>query len=659
MKTQRRLFNARRLAALVAGLGAIAGVLPAAAPAYASAPHEARGAQNYTFAFQDADVNQIAAAILGQALGVNYSVDPSVTGQMTFRIDRRLTREQLLEAFEAALSANGVVLVRQGDTLLLTSRDKAKGSTTMRTMAEGSHHAGYETLAVPLSYASASEVAKALSSISPNNVVVYVDDKAGLIVLGGTGDELEAAVKTIHVFDHSGLESAKIRWFELGQAPAVTVAAELDKVLQASGSTNVAVVPLKRLNGLFVFARTTQVLDEVSEWVAKLDVPSKEAASGIYVYHPRNAAAEGLAQSLNALLNGQALPQTGAATTTTARTGASSAGFVMGDGLTPAAPIAVAPAVPASAVAASSVGGSGDDPVRISYDKDSNSLLIQCSAGRWIQIQKLLDDVDHAPAQVLIEASIVEVTLTNDFRFGVDWSALGAGGKLTVASVETNSAGTIGPQYPGFAVTLLDKNIMAALNTLGAKTDVQVVSAPKIMALDNHTAKLQVGDQVPVVTQSSQATTAPNSPILSSVDYRSTGVILSVTPRVAGDDRIFLDIVQEVSSVGTTTSSDIDSPTISQRHLESSLILNNGGVVALGGLISTQRSASDGGVPYLKDAPVVGNLFKTEKKGGNRTELIVLLTATVVKGQPDADRALGRLEADMKEIEQRGLLGAP
>ena len=629
----------------------------APALAHATPARESRAAQSYTFAFQDAEIGQVAAEILGQTLGVTYSVDPAVTGKMTFRIDRRLTREQLLEAFEAALASNNIALVRQGDSLFLTPREKAKGAATMRTLSEGIHHAGYETLAVPLSYATPSEVAKALSAISSSNLVVYVDDKAGLLILGGTGEELEAAVQTIHVFDHSGLESAKIRWFELSQAPAQTVASELEKVLQASGAGAVTVIPLKRLNGVFVFARTPQALDQVADWISKLDVPSKAQAGAFFVYHPKNASAEKLAQALNGFLNGQ--PGYAGAPQATPSSSAAPAipGPPLGGAVTSMpAPVYQAAAAPTGSFSVGQSGGSGDDdPMKIGVDKESNSLLIQASAGRWLQIQKILDEIDRAPPQVLIEASIVEVTLTNDFRFGVDWSTLGAGGKLTVASIETN-AGTIGPQFPGFSVTFLDKNIMAALNTLRSRSAVEVVSAPKIVALDNHTAKLQVGDQVPVVTQASQATTAPNSPIVSTVDYRSTGVILSVTPRVTGDDRIFLDITQEVSAVSATTTSGIDSPTISQRHLESSLILNNGGVVALGGLISTGRTASDSGVPWLKDTPVVGRLFKTDKKNGNRTELIVLLTATILKDRGDTDRVMTRLEADMREIEARGLL---
>ena len=136
----------------------------------------ARDAGDYTFAFNDADISQVAQEILGAALQLPYTIDPEVTGKMSFRIDRRLTKAQLLEAFEAALEGSDVAMVRQGDMLILKPRAKAKGSGTLRTLSEGVHGAGYQTMAVPLSYASPSEVAKALQSVGSADIVVFADD---------------------------------------------------------------------------------------------------------------------------------------------------------------------------------------------------------------------------------------------------------------------------------------------------------------------------------------------------------------------------------------------------------------------------------------------------------------------------------------------------
>jgi len=165
-----------------------------------------------------------------------------------------------------------------------------------------------------------------------------------------------------------------------------------------------------------------------------------------------------------------------------------------------------------------------------------------------------------------------------------------------------------------------------------------------------------VGDQVPVVTQSAQNTTAAGSPVVNSVNYLSTGIILSVTPRISGDGRIFLDVDQEVSSASETTTSGIDSPTIQQRSLSTTLILDDGAVAALGGLISSEKNKSQTGIPYLQDVPGVGALFRTTTNNTNRTELIVLITAKIIKDRPSAQRVLADLLADMTEVRSRGLL---
>jgi len=618
-------------------------------------PHNTEAAATYAFAFQNADISAVAEEILGQAIGVPYSIDPSVNAKLTFRIERRLTKEQLLKAFEATLATQDIVLVRQGDNLLITSRAKANGSSGFASSAEGLHRAGYQTLAVPLSYATPSEVAKALEAISPNShVVVYLDDKTGLLVLGGTGDEIDAVLQTIRVFDRSGLEGGKIRWFELSQVSASTVANDLDRIFQAAGASNITVIPLARLNGIFVVARTPTVLDQVANWVGQLDVPSKDVAPSLWVYKPRNLAADSLAVTLGSVLPNASVSSSGSSQPSLRNDASQLSSHGDASQGAPRADAMQAPAAPQATASSSGPSSADPDAVRLGVDTDANTLVVSAPLYRWLQIQKILDQIDKTPGQVLIEASILEVNLSNEFRLGVDWSVLANSGRLTVESIPTGA--TAAPTLPGFAVTFLDNNIAAAVSALRSRTDVEILSAPKIVALDNHVAKLQVGDQVPIVTQSAQTTTAAGAPVIDSVTYQSTGIILNVIPRITGDDRVMLDVDQEVSSVAQTTTSSINSPTIQQRQFQSSVIVSNGATIALGGLISSNKTYSDGGIPYLKDAPVVGALFRSTDNNLRRTELIVLITASIIKDQSDADRLLGRLLADMKDVDIRDLV---
>lgn len=618
---------------LLSGLGAAAG---AAAPARA-----AEQAQSYAFAFKDAELSMVAEEILGRALGISYSIDPSANAKISLRVERRLTRSQLLETFEATLAANDIAMVRQGETVVLTARSKARAGVGVRASPEGRGRAGYEVVSVPLAFAKPSEVSKAFEAVGSANMVVYADDTSNLLVLGGTPKELEAALQTLKVFDRGGLQGSRIRWFPMTHASATQVSGDLAQVLQASGASGVSIVPLRRLNGVFAFARTDALLDEVGRWVERLDIPTRDEASSLWVYRPRNVSAESLSRTL-AMVLGVDAPQAVSPM----------APSVAGQG---SSQIAGAQPPPAAAPIVGISGTLGEGDVRVGVDPESNSLLISAAPAQRAQIQKILDEIDRTPSQVLIEAKILEVTLTDEFRMGVDWSVLGEGGKLTVTSTGSSS-GTVAPTLPGFAISFIDDDIKAALDLLGGKTNVQIMSAPRIVAVDNRKAFLQIGDQVPIVVRSSQDSGVVGAPVVANIEYRNTGIILEVTPRINGEDRIMLTITQEVSSVSKTTTSGIDSPTIQQRRMESSLLIRDGGTVALGGLISSTRNASDSGVPLVKDIPLIGSLFKTQGTDGRRTELIVLLSVHIMRDDASAERVMGDLLADMTEIQARGLL---
>ena len=632
-------------------------VVAAAGPgrAFAAEPlahaERARG-DTYTFVFHDAAISQAADEILGRTLGLGYTLDTDVSGKLSLRIDQRLTKAQLLEAFESALAANGVVIVRDGERLTLTTRAKARQASDIHMAGDHSLEGGYEVVALPLTYATPSEVGKALEAMGREDMVVYTDDKLGLIVLGGSERELAAAQQTLKLLDQSGFQDSRIRWFDLNTAPAQTVADELHQILQAAGATGVTVLPLKRLNGILVFARTGKAIDEVAAWLARLDMASKEEQSNLFIYRPQNLAADSLATTLNSVVGGGG-GDTSSAPSLPGQSSASS-GPPSSAKSGPAPPGASAPA-PVAGPGVSIAAPAGADGVRIGVSKESNTLIITCTPSKWLQLKRILDEIDHRPGQVLIEASILEVTLTNELQLGVDWQVVGAGGKLNVASI-ANAAGVVAPTFPGFSLTYLDKNIEAAVTALKSMTEVEVISAPKIVAIDNKTAKLEVGDQVPITVQSSQGTLTPNAPLISSTEYRDTGVILNVTPRIAGDDQVVLDIDQEVSSVAKTTSSGIDSPTIQQRKLQSTLFLKDGSSVALGGLISDNRSKTNSGVPWVKDLPVVGAAFRSTDHSINRTELIVLITAKIMKDTASEQRVMTELVADMKDIQAHGLL---
>lgn len=248
----------------------------------AATAQTAQRVQNYTFAFRDADVAQVAEEVLGRGLGVSYTVDPSANAKVSFRLEQRLTPAGLLQAFENSLATNGLVLVRQGESILITTREKARASGGARANASGG--AGYRVVPAQIGSAVPSEIAKALQAMGSGETVVMSDDKTGVLMIGGTAREIEAAQQAIKMLGEGAASTSKTRWITLNHVSATTVAAELETVLKPAGITNVEVAALERLNGVMLFARTDEALEAATNWVGRLDVATDDDGSPLWIF---------------------------------------------------------------------------------------------------------------------------------------------------------------------------------------------------------------------------------------------------------------------------------------------------------------------------------------------------------------------------------------
>jgi general secretion pathway protein D len=271
--------------------------------------------------------------------------------------------------------------------------------------------------------------------------------------------------------------------------------------------------------------------------------------------------------------------------------------------------------------------------IKIVADEINNALVILSNENEYRMIEAALQRLDIVPLQVLIEATIAEVTLNDQLRYGLQWFFSAGSSDL---SFTPNETGVIAPVFPGFNYVFSNVDARVVLNALSDVTDVNVLSAPQLVVLDNRTARLSVGDQVPIPLRSSVSTIDPNAPIINDIDYRDTGVILRITPRVNAGGLVNLNIAQEVSDVTRTVSSNIDAPTIQQRTIQSTVAVHDGDSVALGGLIRDIRSNGATGIPVLSNIPILGNLFKTTTEQQRRTELLILITPRVIGSRAQA-----------------------
>ena len=310
-----------------------------------------------------------------------------------------------------------------------------------------------------------------------------------------------------------------------------------------------------------------------------------------------------------------------------------------------------APRVVPAAVADAT--GRGDRP-QFMADTGANAILAWATGREYEVIAEALTRLDLTPLQVIIEGTVIEITLRDALRFGLQYF-IESGEFSSIFTRGTNQTG-VNPLLPGLGVSIGTFNdSKVVIDALSELTDVRVVSSPQIMVLDGGTARLHVGDQVPVVTRASSTTVTDSTRIVNEIEYRDTGVTLKVTPKVKASGVVQMEIVQEVSDVVPTTTSGIDSPTIQQRSISSQTAVDSGQTVLLAGLIREENTKSDTGIPGLRRLPVVGPLFGTTNRNAERTELVVLITPRVIRGRADAADATRELLKLYKGVlEDRG-----
>jgi general secretion pathway protein D len=663
----------RSEAAIYPGSGELLGPPPAAPVSDVAANDE-----GISFNFVNADIRDVAREILGEQMHVGYAIDPKVQATITAQTGGPIRRDAVIPAFESMLRSNGLALVQsRGLYRIAAMDDAAKAGLGAPSIQD---RAGYGIRLFPLRYASADELKNVFESFMPAGATLKADTSRNLLIASGPMADLDGLAGLIGQFDVDWIAGMSFAIFPLKVGEAKDVGNELDSIFGDSGSGPLAglvrIVPIERLNSILVISPQRQYLAQVKTWVDRLDYGDDQTTPRLFEYRVQNSRAADLAAVLTRLLSaGQvstvrpevapgaqaAMLMTqeaaGTAATPPRGTGPSAAGVQPGvlQG-TPAGALSQAyGGLPTGQLATGGVGNPlspelatgfgaagptvpGLPPVRVVADEKNNALVIYAQPRHYKMIQDVIRRLDVVPTQVLLEATIAEVTLNDSLSYGLQFFLQRGANRFTL----TNSRSGVGTSadvsgiFPGFNYVLSTQTTRAILSALSSITHVNVISSPQVLVLDHQTAALQVGDQVPIVVQSAQSVVTPGAPIVNSIEYRSTGVVLRVTPRVNSTGLVTLDIDQEVSDVTKTTTSTIDSPTITQRRIVSSVIVQAGETVALGGLIKDDQRNIRNGIPLLEDIPVVGALFRSTTNSTARTELLVLLSPRIIRDQRQA-----------------------
>ncbi|TPM16320.1 type II secretion system secretin GspD [Mesorhizobium sp. B2-3-5] len=582
------------------------------------------GAGQYELNLVNASVADAAKAVLGDALHVNYVVDPRVQGTVTLQTSKPVSKDALSDILESALAVNSAGIVKRGGTYQIVPLSETLSSTPSVSVPSVSPSGpGVKVQVLQLQYIAADEMKTILEPITRQGSVLRVDPTRNLITVAGNNNDLDAIREAVSVFDVDWMRGMSVALHPLKASKPSAVATELDSIFGTKGGPGaklIQFIPNDRLNSVLVITSRPAYLTRAATWIAKLDRLAETNEDQLFVYQIQNRPAKELAEVLSSVLGTSVKTQGGSSGVNVSPDQTPIA--MQSDGVTPA------PLTGPSPAGEFAPDGQPKPHATVVADIENNALLIQTTARDYERIQQILTKVDVLPTQVMLEAVIAEVTLNDDLKYGLRWFFENGGTKVSLSDVAKGAAAAA---LPGFNWSYATDNIQVTLNALSKVTDVNVISAPTIIALNNQKAILQVGDQVPILTQQSQDTTGGAAPIINSVQMKDTGVILTVTPRINNAGRVMLDIQQEVSNVTTTTSSDINSPTIQQRKIQTRVLVNDGESLALGGLIQQNNSVDRSQVPILGDIPIIGNAFKQKDDGIKRTELIIFIRPHVVR----------------------------
>ena len=599
--------------------------------------------------FEQAPLTEVIHAIMGDILGLDYIVEHPINGEVTVRTRTPVPRDQLLEILESLLQANKALMIRDKEGRYFISGSSEMSKLNPNFSAASTNTVGYNNVIVPLQYIGAKNMAEILRPVADESAFVLIDPVRNLLVLGGTSNQLAGWQEIITSFDVDLLKGMSVGIFPIENSSVADIDAALASLLGKEGGEGaletaggigsmIRIIPIERLSSIMVVTPRAHYLERVRTWIERLDqAPDANAERRLYVYEIQNSDAAHVADLLSSIFSGAS---------STGRSGKAG----VAPGYTPeqvTSSMGESSTKPRAAAQTKNVAV-GD--VQIVADDENNALLIYATSREYQKMQTALAQLDVAATQVVIEASIIEVTLTDSTKYGLEYSVQGSlGGGWS--GVARQALGVIAPGS-GFSYSVVNGSgdIRVVLNALARDDLLNVISSPSLMVLDNHTASIQVGDQVPI---QSSTTVSDGGTTLSSIIYKDTGVHLAVTPQVNAGGLVTMDIEQSVTDVGPIDVA-TDQRTFLERKVTTRVAVRSTESVVLGGMIRENKSEGSSGIPILHNLPLIGPLFGTKNASGRRTELIVIITPRAIYsdvGLRDMSREMRRQMRGLKLID--------
>ncbi len=640
----------------------------------------------YTFNFDDADLGEVAKVILGDTLKVNYVLNPKVTGKVTLQTTQPLTTEELLPTLEMVLRMNNAALIKDGSIYRI---EPVADALFKADLTVSGQQVGYQMRVIPIRYVAVHDLVEVIKPLVQEKTILSVDKTKNIMVVSGSPDEISRVLDMVETFDIDILNGRSFGLFPLTHADPESLIKELEEVFAKSGNESefFRFVPIERINAVLAITHQPKYLRDIESWVFRLDKAKSASGGGVNVYKVQHSDAEELAATLNEIFTGAAR-QDAAARVAPGKTAAEitgrAAGGAGGAGVGGAAGAGGAGGAGVGGVGAGvggvgGVGGAGGESpsriasartasgrtrtrtplgmggtvrvanvenVKIIADRSNNALIIVATPREYDVVLPVIKQLDILPLQVLIDATIVSVDLTDELRYGVQWFLQHGNDSISSGSTGTTlgsiaSAGGAAFATGGLSMVYNSGAVKALLSSLATKNSLNVISSPSLMVLNNQTARINVGDQVPVQTSAAAVPIAGGAgggfAVQNTIQYIDTGVTLEVRPRVNANGMVIMGVSQIVSNVKETLTGVTTTATIGKKEIESSVAVQDGETIVLGGLINETDEFNRSGIPWFYQVPWLGSLFGTTLDNISRTELVVLITPRVVRSRVDSN----------------------
>jgi general secretion pathway protein D len=590
--------------------------------------------------FDNADIYEVIQ-VMAETLNLNYIIDPQVKGVVNIRSGDKISLEHLYDVFKKILNMNGLDIRQEGEYEYIFVAKQLSSPIIFDAKQIGS-------LKDSPRMVSSTEATKLINPYLSNRGSIFDLANQNIIILTDFEAKIIDALVLLARIDISPLSSLQVRLIKVEQAPLFTVYDELNEILNAlkinrKDHEGVTITPLERVNSLLLLSSNEELLNSTDKWIRELDVIPAQGRDNIYIYNVRNSVASELESLVSSLIGIQSESKKTSTKEKKSSTSQAKGADTKSTGAGKSSQRREKPSSPSLDFAG--------EPILLA-DDSRNIILIRGMPSDYQRILKLLERLDNLPRQVLIEVVIAEVRLSDAWQLGVEWTLQNKfsynNGDYT-SILQTNFDNV--PGQFGFTFSILDNmdNAKAILHALAGENDLNLLSSPHVMVLNNETATVNVGQEVPIATSQTVSSDITVQDV-QTIQYRDTGIILTVTPRINDDGIIIMEIEQQVSAISDETVSGIDSPLFRNRQLKTKLAVKDGQPILMGGLIDSETTKTESGVPGLKDVPLLGWLFKYESEKTVKQELLILITPYVIDSEDVFAQYIREFDKTMTEL---------